>query len=72
MSAVLFPEVFDDLDDLRADSLLGLLGGGSDVRRAGDVGVGVQRRVGGGFISVNVQSSGPDLAGVKGLAFFSC
>ena len=56
----------DNVHDLRADALLGLVGGSADVGRAGHHGMAVQRLVGGGLVGVHVQTGGAHLAGLQG------
>lgn len=51
----------DDLDQLFADAALSLDGRGTDVRRAGDHRVGVERNVGRGLVGIDVQTGGADL-----------
>ena len=54
----------DNVHDLRADALLGLVGGSADVGRAGHHGMAVQRLVGGGLVGVHIQTGGAHLAGL--------
>ena len=55
----------DNVHDLRADALLGLVGGSADVGRAGHHGMAVQRLVGGGLVGVHIQTGGANLAALQ-------
>ena len=68
----LLTEALHNLHNLYANSLLSLLGSGTDVGGAGDVGMVIEGLVGGGFVGIDVQTGGADLSGVEGLQQVRC
>ena len=58
-------EVFNDRNDLGADTLLRLDGGSTDVGQGGNGGMLTQFGVLGGFFCPDVQTGSPNLTGVQ-------